>query len=70
MNELVRVRIEVRVRQWAEMIRCRNESGLSVSDWCEQKRAQIYTALLRQQKQTGLMCSDTLSCCSQFCEAW
>lgn len=41
MDEIVRVRNEVRVRQWAEMIRCRNESGLSVSDWCERNGIKV-----------------------------
>ena len=36
MNEIARIKNEVRLKQWAEMVRCRNESGLSVSQWCRQ----------------------------------
>ena len=47
MNEIVRVRNDVRVRKWAEMIRCRSESGLSVSDWCEQNGIKVKTYYYR-----------------------
>lgn len=31
MNEIARIKNEVRLKHWAEMVRQRNESGLSVS---------------------------------------
>ena len=34
MNEIANVKKEVKVSQWAEMVRQRNESGLTVTDWC------------------------------------
>lgn len=36
MNEIARIKNEVRLKQWAEMVRQRNESGLNVSQWCRQ----------------------------------
>ena len=39
MNEISRVKKEVKLAQWAEMVRSRNESGLTVTDWCKQDRA-------------------------------
>lgn len=36
MNEIVKIKNEVRLKQWAEMVQCRNESGLTVSEWCRQ----------------------------------
>ena len=32
MNEIARVKKEVKQAQWAEMVRQRNESGLTVTD--------------------------------------
>ena len=36
MNEIARIKNEVRLQQWAEMVQLRNESGLTVSQWCRQ----------------------------------
>ena len=58
MNEIVRVRNEVRMRQWAEMIRCRNESGLSVSEWCEQNGINIKTYYYRLKRVRETLCSE------------
>lgn len=32
MNEISRIKNEVKLKQWAEMVQCRNESGLTVAD--------------------------------------
>lgn len=34
MNEIAKIKNEVNIKHWAEMVRQRNESGLSVSRWC------------------------------------
>ena len=34
MNEITKIKNEVKLKQWAEMIRQRNESGLTVAQWC------------------------------------
>ncbi len=36
MNEIARVKKEVKQAQWAEMVKSRNESGLTVTEWCRQ----------------------------------
>ena len=35
MNEIAKVKKEVKLSKWAEMVRKRNESGLTVTDWCK-----------------------------------
>ena len=36
MNEIAMVKKEIGLAQWAEMVRNRNESGLTVADWCKE----------------------------------
>lgn len=36
MNEIAKVKKEVKLAQWAEIVRQRNESELTVTDWCKQ----------------------------------
>ena len=36
MNEIAKIKNEVKLKQWAEMVQSRNESGLTVSEWCRQ----------------------------------
>ena len=36
MNEITKIKNEVKLKQWAEMIQHRNESGFTVADWCRQ----------------------------------
>ena len=36
MNEIAKMKREVKLKQWAEMVQLRNESGLTVSKWCDQ----------------------------------
>ena len=43
MNEIARVKKEVKQAQWAEMVRQRNESGLTVTDWCKQNCINLKT---------------------------
>lgn len=33
MNEIARIKKEVKLKQWSEMVRCRNESGLVHTKW-------------------------------------
>ncbi len=35
MNDIAKIKQDVKLRQWAEMIQQRKESGLTVSQWCE-----------------------------------
>ena len=53
MNEIARIKNEVRLKQWAEMVRQRNESGLNVSQWCRQNginQKPYYYSLTRVRK--------------------
>lgn len=42
MNEITRVKNEVKLKQWSEMVRYRNESGLTVTDWNRQNGVNPY----------------------------
>ena len=57
LNEIAKIRNEVRVRQWAEMIRCRNESGLTVADWCERNGVKLKTYYYRLKRVREALCS-------------
>lgn len=51
MNEIAKVKKEVKMKQWAEMVQLRNESGLTVSKWCDQNgvvfvNSKVYNALI------------------------
>ncbi|SDA29044.1 hypothetical protein SAMN02910447_02995 [Ruminococcus sp. YE71] len=43
MNEITKIKNEVKLKQWAEMIQQRNESGLTVADWCRQNGINLKT---------------------------
>lgn len=58
MNEIARIKNEVKLKQWAEMIRCRNESGLTVSDWCRQKGVNLKTYYYRLKRVRQALCGN------------
>ena len=41
MNETAKMKKEVKLTQWAEMVRSRSESGLTVTDWCKGRTVSI-----------------------------
>ena len=43
MNEIAKVKKEVKLSKWAEMVRKRNESGLTVTDWCKENGINLKT---------------------------
>lgn len=47
MNEIAMVKKEIRLAQWAEMVRNRNESGLTVTDWCKENGINLKTYYYR-----------------------
>ena len=47
MNEIAKVKKEVKLSKWAEMIQQRNESGLTVADWCRQNGINLKTYYYR-----------------------
>ena len=50
MNEIAKVKKEVKLKQWAEMVQLRNESGLTVSKWCDQNGVNAKTYYYRLKK--------------------
>ena len=52
MNEIARIKNEVRLKQWTEMVRQRNESGLNVSQWCDQNGVNVKTYYYRLKQVT------------------
>ena len=55
MNEIAQVKKEVKLEQWAEMVRSRNESGLTVTDWCKQNGINLKTKLQAETNASGGM---------------
>ena len=47
MNEIAKVKKEVKLSKWAEMVRKRNESGLTVTDWCKENGINLKTYYYR-----------------------
>lgn len=58
MNEIAKVKKEVKLAQWAEMVRSRNESGLTVTDWCKQNGINIKTYYYRLKRMRQAACSE------------
>ena len=58
MNEIAKVKKEVKLAQWAEMVRSRNESGLTVTDWCKQNGINIKTYYYRLKRMQQAVCSE------------
>ena len=47
MNEIAKIKQEVKLRQWAEMIQQRTERGFTVSQWCTENGVNIKTYYYR-----------------------
>lgn len=58
MNEIARIKSEVKLKQWVEMVRCRNESGLSVSEWCRENGINLKTCYYRLKRVREALCSE------------
>ena len=58
MNEIARIKNEVRLKQWAEMVRQRNESGLNVSKWCDQNGVNVKTYYYRLKQVRQALCNE------------
>ena len=59
MNEIAKIKQDVKLRQWTEMIQQRKESGLTVSQWCTENGVNIKTYYYRLQKVRQAMCKET-----------
>ena len=58
MNEIAKVKKEVRMAQWAEMVKQRNESGLTVTDWCRQNGINLKTYYYRLKQIRQAVCNE------------
>ena len=58
MNEIARVKKEVKQAQWAEMVKSRNESGLTVTDWCKQNCINLKTYYYRLKRLRQAVCNE------------
>ena len=58
MNEIARIKNEVRLKQWTEMVRQRNESGLNVSQWCRQNGINQKTYYYRLNRVRKALCGE------------
>ena len=58
MNEIAKVKNEVKLAQWAEMVKSRNESGLTVTDWCNQNSINLKTYYYRQKRLRQAVCNE------------
>ena len=58
MNEIARVKKGMKLAQWAEMIRQRNESGLTVTDWCKQNGINLKTYYYRLKRMRQAVCNE------------
>lgn len=57
MNEIARIKSEVKLKQWVEMVKCRKESGLSVSEWCKENGINLKTYYYRLKRVREALCS-------------
>ena len=58
MNEIAKMKKEAKLAQWAEMVRSRSESGLSVTKWCKQNGINIKTYYYRLKRVRQAVCSE------------
>lgn len=58
MNKIAKVKKEIKLAQWVEMIRQRNESGLSVTEWCKENGINIKTYYYRLKRVRQVVCSE------------
>ena len=58
MNKIEKVKKEVQLKQWAEMVQCRNKSGLTVTQWCADNNINLKTYYYRLKKVREAMCNE------------
>ena len=58
MNEIAKMKKEVKQAQWAEMVKSRNESGLTVTDWCRQNGINLKTYYYRLKRVRQAICNE------------
>ena len=58
MNEIAKVKNEVKLRQWAEMVQRRNESGLTIAQWCSENGVNLKTYYYRLNCVRKALCTE------------
>lgn len=58
MNEIAKIKNDVKLKHWAEMVRQRSESGLSVSRWCLENGVNQKTYYYRLNRVRKALCSE------------
>ena len=58
MNEITKIKNEIKLKQWSEMIRQRNESGLAVAQWCAENGVNQKTYYYRLNRVRKALCSE------------
>ena len=58
MNEIAKVKNEVNLRQWADMVQRRNESGLTIAQWCSENGVNLKTYYYRLNRVRKALCSE------------
>ena len=58
MNEITRIKKEIKLAEWSEMVRRKNESGLTVSEWCRQNGVNQKTYYYRLKRIRQAVCNE------------
>ncbi|EGC03754.1 IS66 family insertion sequence element accessory protein TnpA [Ruminococcus albus] len=58
MNEITTIKNEVKLKQWVEMIQQRNESGLTVTEWCKHNGINLKTYYYRLKRVRQAVCNE------------
>lgn len=60
MDKISQVKTNMRISAWADMIRERNESGLTISEWCINNGINRKTYYYRQRKVREFICDHNM----------
>ena len=58
MNEIAKIKNEIKLKRWAEMVQSRKESGLTVSEWCRQNGVNLKTYYYRLKRVRQALCGN------------
>ena len=58
MIKIAKVKKKIKLAQWAEMVRQRNESGLTITDWCRQNGINLKTYYYRLKRVRQAVCNE------------
>lgn len=58
MKEIAIVKKEIKLRQWTEMVKCRKESGMTVSEWCKENGINLKTYYYRLKRVRQAVCGE------------